>query len=350
MRYVSLFMICSVGIISACSDKSSYQHISGQTMGTSYHISYQHPDGVDVATIQATIDQRLNDINQSMSTYQDDSTISKFNRLPSATPLQIDADFIQVFTDSQKIYQQASQAFDPTVHPLVELWGFGGKMQVERLLSPPTDAQIQNAQAKVGLNKITLQGDNLSKSVDGVGLDFSAIAKGYAVDVIANTLKDNYNIKNYMVEIGGEISTLGVNDKGNPWKLAIDTPVVDSNISNRQSIATITQPVGESLHIATSGSYRNSIEYDGVRYSHTISPITGKPVADGVPSVTVLHDSVSMADGWATALSAVSSKQAQTLADEQNIQAIFILQNGTNGFKLHYSRAMREKFGDTPTP
>ncbi|USZ14288.1 FAD:protein FMN transferase [Moraxella sp. FZFQ2102] len=347
MKYAPLAMVCSAVIISACADKPAYQKISGETMGTSYHISYQHPDAsISQAAIQADIDKRLNDINASMSTYIDDSTISKFNRLPSATPLEIDADFIKVLSDSQAIFQASNHAFDPTVLPLVELWGFGGKMSVERLQAPPSSDEITAAKALIGLDKVSLNGNQLSKSVDGVGLDFSAIAKGYAVDVIANTLRDNYGITNYMVEIGGEVATSGSNDKSQPWTLAIDAPVIDSSVSNRSTITTLTQPKDGTLHIATSGGYRNSVEYNGVRYSHTINPNTGNPVAGNAPSVTVLHDTVSLADGWATALTALPYDDALKLANAQNIQAIFVIENASKtGFDIVKTDAIIAKFG-----
>lgn len=345
MKYTPIAIICSAALISACSDQPTYQKIEGQTMGTSYHISYQHPKGADAKAIQDTIDQRLQAINISMSTYMDDSTISKFNRLPSATPIEIDADFAKVLSDSQSIYQASDHAFDPTVYPLVELWGFGKQMSVERLQSPPTADEIAKAKAVIGLDKVVVNGQSIQKTVDGVGLDFSAIAKGYAVDVIAQTLKDSYGITNYMVEIGGEVATLGQNDKGKPWTLAIDAPVMDSSVKTRDIITTLTQPKDGSLHIATSGNYRNSVEYDGVRYSHTINPVTGYPVAGGAPSVTVLHDSVALADGWATALTAMPYADALAIANREGIQALFIIENSNKtGFDIVKTDAMQQKF------
>lgn len=345
MKYTPIAIICSAALISACSDKPTYQKIEGQTMGTSYHISYQHPKGADAKAIQDTIDQRLQAINISMSTYMDDSTISKFNRLPSATPIEIDADFAKVLSDSQSIYQASDHAFDPTVYPLVELWGFGKQMSVERLQSPPTADEIAKAKAVIGLDKVVVNGQSIQKTADGVGLDFSAIAKGYAVDVIAQTLKDSYGITNYMVEIGGEVATLGQNDKGKPWTLAIDAPVMDSSVKTRDIITTLTQPKDGSLHIATSGNYRNSVEYDGVRYSHTINPVTGYPVAGGAPSVTVLHDSVALADGWATALTAMPYADALAIANREGIQALFIIENSNKtGFDIVKTDAMQQKF------
>ncbi|MFB6348982.1 FAD:protein FMN transferase [Moraxella sp. ZJ142] len=351
MRYAPVIgglVVCGLAL-TACSDKPSYQSISGETMGTSYHITFKNGDNqADTAAIQASIDQRLESINDSMSTYRENSTISRFNRLSSHTPIVVDADFVQVLTDSRTVYQASNHAFDPTVYPLVELWGFGSRMNVERLQSPPSTAEIAAADSLVGLDKVLLDGDKLSKSTDGVGLDFSAIAKGYAVDVIAQTLKQEYGVVNYMVEIGGEVATLGVNSNGRPWTLGIDKPVIDSSVENRSTLTTLTQPAGEALHIATSGGYRNSLEYNGVRYSHTINPTTGQPVANNAPSVTVLHDSVALADAWATALTAVPYPDALTLANNQGVMALFVVENASKtGFEIVKTHAMQQKFAKT---
>ncbi|WP_227511812.1 FAD:protein FMN transferase [Psychrobacter sp. ENNN9_III] len=205
-------------------------------MGTSYHISYQLPDKVTEADVQAAIDERLQQINDSMSTYQSDSTISKFNQLGKDTPITIDADFSHVLDISRQVYAQSGGAFDPTVIPLINTWGFGSTMTVERLQSPPSATEIATAQALVDFDSVVKQDQTLYKTKDGIGLDFSAVAKGYGVDVIADVLKDRYNIRNYMVEIGGEIATSGVNNKQQPWQIAIDAPIEGSTVSERQTI------------------------------------------------------------------------------------------------------------------
>ena len=293
-------------------------------MGTSYHITYKAPQGVSASTIQTSVDERLSQINASMSTYDETSTISKYNRLAAGQSIAIDADFKQVLADSRAIYNNSGGAFDPTVYPLVELWGFGARMSVERLQNPPSEAEISTIRTRIGLDKVVLDGEQLSKTVDGVGLDFSAIAKGYGVDVVADTLRNQYHISDYMVEIGGEIATFGVNDKGKPWTLAIDKPIIGSTVTNREIATTISDPAGRALHIATSGNYRNMVEYDGTTYSHTISPTTARPVVHGAASVTVVADSVALADGWATALSAVSFDDAVKMANDKGIKALFI--------------------------
>jgi thiamine biosynthesis lipoprotein len=296
-------------------------------MGTSYHISYQLPDGTNEAAIQASIDERLQQINDSMSTYIDDSTISKFNRLAANTPITIDADFSHVLETSRQVYEQSGGAFDPTVIPLIDTWGFGSTMTVERLQSPPSQAEIAQAKALVDFKSVVQEGDSLYKTKDGVGLDFSAVAKGYGVDVIADVLRQDYQIRNYMVEIGGEVASSGVNAQTQPWQIAIDAPIEGSTVTERQTIAAIRQPksMGNKMHLATSGNYRNSVIFDNKRYSHTIDPTTGEPIVGGAPSVTVAAESVGLADAWATALTAMPYEQALATAEQQDIAAMFVI-------------------------
>ena len=317
----------TIASLSACQQPPEYNYLTGETMGTSYHITYKLPKNVDEAAIQAAIDQRLQQINDSMSTYQDDSTISKFNRLAKDMPITIDADFSQVLQISKQVYEQSNGAFDPTVMPLVETWGFGSTMTVERLQSPPTALQIAEAKALVDFKGILHRGDGIYKTKDGVGLDFSAVAKGYGVDVIATVLREDYNIRNYMVEIGGEVATSGVSAQQQPWQIALDAPIEGSTVTERQTIAAIRQPInnGNKMHLATSGNYRNSIIFDDKRYSHTIDPTTGAPIVGGAPSVTVAAESVALADAWATALTAMPYEQALSIAKAKNIAALFII-------------------------
>ena len=324
---LTIIAISSVFTLSACQQKPDYNNLSGETMGTSYHISYQLPKGADEAAIQAAIDKRLQDINDSMSTYQADSTISKFNQLGKDTPIAIDADFSHVLQASRQVYELSGGAFDPTVMPLIETWGFGSTMTVERLQSPPTALEIAQAKALVDFDSVIQKDDSIYKTKDGVGLDFSAVAKGYGVDVIADVLKNTYQIRNYMVEIGGEVATSGVSAQQQPWQIAIDAPIEGSTVSTRQAMAMIRQPInnGASMALATSGNYRNSVVFDGKHYSHTIDPTTGEPIVGGAPSVTVAAETVALADAWATALTAMPYEKALATANEHDIAALFVI-------------------------
>ncbi len=326
--------IATILSLTACQQPPDYNYLSGETMGTSYHITYQLPEGADEAAIQLAIDERLQQINDSMSTYQEDATISKFNRLAKDTPITIDADFSHVLAISRQVYDQSNGAFDPTVMPLIETWGFGSTMTVERLQSPPSAAEIATALALVDFEGVIQKDQTIYKTKEGIGLDFSAVAKGYGVDVIADVLRDRYKIRNYMVEIGGEVATSGVSGQQQPWQIAIDAPIEGSTVSERQTIAAIRQPTnnGNKMTLATSGNYRNSVIFDGKHYSHTIDPTTGEPIVGGAPSVTVVAESVAHADAWATALTAMPYSKALETAEKHNIAALFIIL--VNGVEL----------------
>ncbi len=338
MRYILGFAVIT-GLLTACTPAPTYQKLSGETMGTSYHITFETPKALDLSALQAQIDARLNDVNKSMSTYDETATIMAFNRATADMPITIDADFMQVLKDSYTIYKQSGGTFDPTVKPLVDLWGFGKNLTIERLNSPPSEQEINAIGNQIGLDKVQLTGNTLVKTQNGVALDFSAIAKGYGVDTIAQTLHRN-GINNYMVEIGGEVATLGVNPAGKAWQIAIDTPSDGSTVQNRTIATTLTL---HNAHLATSGNYRNHLEWQGVRYSHTINPHTAHPVADGIPSVSVLHDSTALADGWATALTAIPQKDAIKLADTANIKALFIIKkdNTSDDWQIIKSPALQ---------
>ena len=326
--------IATILSLTACQQPPDYNYLSGETMGTSYHITYQLPEGADEAAMQLAIDERLQQINDSMSTYQEDATISKFNRLAKDTPITIDADFSHVLAISRQVYDQSNGAFDPTVMPLIETWGFGSTMTVERLQSPPSAAEIATALALVDFEGVIQKDQTIYKTKEGIGLDFSAVAKGYGVDVIADVLRDRYKIRNYMVEIGGEVATSGVSGQQQPWQIAIDAPIEGSTVSERQTIAAIRQPTnnGNKMTLATSGNYRNSVIFDGKHYSHTIDPTTGEPIVGGAPSVTVVAESVAHADAWATALTAMPYSKALETAEKHNIAALFIIL--VNGVEL----------------
>lgn len=324
---LSLMMLA----LPACQQSPQYGFIEGETMGTSYHIRYEQPESGDTTALKAAIDQRLIAINDSMSTYQDNSVITRFNRLPAGQSIQVDPDFIKVLAISKTVYGQSQGAFDPTVMPLIDAWGFGGKMTVDHLQNPPTADEIAKAKALIDFEAVKLDGQNLSKSKEGVALDFSAVAKGYGVDAIAEVLAHDYKIKNYMVEIGGEVATSGVNERHKPWQIAIDAPLTDSTVSSRETLTVIRQPKHENngnpgrMSLATSGNYRNSVVFDGVRYSHTIDPIQGTPVVGGAPSVSVAADSVALADAWATALTAMPYEKALAIASELDLAAMFVV-------------------------
>lgn len=341
MKKVAMSLFLVLAGLTACQQKPNYQKIAGQTMGTSYHITFATPQNANLEQIQQRIDARLQEINKSMSTYDDTATIMAFNRAKAGEIITIDKDFIKVFLDSKQVYQASKGAFDPTVMPLVSLWGFGREKRIDRLQSPPSEQEIQTTKNLIDFNSIILTDDKLSKQKDGIALDFSAIAKGYGVDVVADVLKNEYKITNYMVEIGGEVATLGKNPQGDFWQLGIDEPVLDSSVQNRQTIAVLSGKDTGTLHLATSGNYRNSLELKGIRYSHTIDPSTASPVVGGASSVTVLHDSTALADAWATALTAMPYEKALQLAKDNDLAVLFIVPSNVKTTKNSINNTLK---------
>lgn len=323
-----------------------YATIAGETMGTTYHIRYAEPEHLSPESIKRTVDEKLLQINKSMSTYDPTSLISQFNAAPVGKVMPIDAHFFAVMQDAKQVYEASNHAFDPSVMPLVELWGFGHELTVERLQHPPSQLQIEQAQALLGFDSIELrQKPNQLLKTKPIQLDFSAIAKGYAVDQIAQVLTNQYHINNFMVEIGGEVVTRGKNPTAQPWQIAIDEPALTPPRNQRNEQPTTNRRIihllqAHNMNIATSGNYRNTLLLDGVRYSHTIDPRTGMPVQDSVPSVTVLAKTTGLADAWATALTAVSYKEAVLLAETHDIAALFVIKTD-KGWQTVASPAMQ---------
>jgi len=268
---------------------------SGKTMGTTYHITVISGFFDRAHGLAAKIDDRLEQINASMSIYRSDSEISRFNALArSAAPFPISRDFLQVMVVAQDLYRLTGGAWDGTVAPLVNLWGFGSKTNEKRM---PTAAEIQQCRSTLGFDQITLSEDGyLVKKNPAVTLDLGSIAKGYGVDQIAELIRKN-GITDFLVEIGGEVFAAGFRQDGKPWRVGINRPDPESPPDAVYKVVALHDEA-----LATSGDYRNFFEVEGLRYSHVIDPQTGTPVANGVVSVSVLADTCTFADGLATAL------------------------------------------------
>lgn len=300
-------------------------------MGTHYHITAQLPADVNANDLHQAIQAKLESINQSMSTWRSDSLISQYNRAAIGSEVVVDQDFIEVLTISRQVYQASNGAFNPSVGALVKLWGFGPNKPLERFDSAPSDDEIEQAKQFINFASIENQGLTLYKKAP-IDLDFSAVAKGYGVDALAAILRAQ-GINNYMVEIGGEIATNGVNPKQQAWRIGIESP---DNIKGQVLRAIQVNQAA----MATSGDYRNFIQIDGKRFSHTIDPRTGKPIIHQLASVTVLAENVALADAWATALTVVGKDEALKLAEQYHLPVYLIWHNET-GFETAYSSLMK---------
>ena len=310
----SLVILVSL-LILGCSSKPEVIEISGSKMGTSYHITVI-ADQLPPEDLDQQIEQLLSKVDSSMSTYKKDSEISHFNRLPVGQTMTISQEFFEVVKISRKIWQLSSGAFDPTIGPLVDLWGFGPDGRHDSI---PSSKTIERIKEKIGFDAVILVGQTLSKHKP-VELDLSAVAKGYAVDRVADLL-EMLALPDYLVEIGGEIRVSGFNADGIAWRIALEQPQLFAEVDKIIDLTDIA--------IATSGDYRNYFERDGVRYSHTISPKTGKPIVHNLASVSVLSNSCAEADAWATAFSVLGAEQSLGLAQDLGIATYMLVrENG----------------------
>lgn len=283
----------------SCTPKDKVQEyaLNGQTMGTVYNIKIVSNSLEDkiLQNIKISLDSSLKQVNQQMSTYIADSEISLFNNHKHISEFKVSAQFAKVLKEALYVYEISSGAFDITVNPLVNLWGFGSKTKKTVI---PTDDAITSVLKTVGSNHISFIGSNtIKKENPAIEIDLSAIAKGYGVDAVSRVL-ETFNLQNYMVEIGGEIFAKGSNIRNEKWKIGIDKPkYLAMPGQDLQQIISISN-----VGVATSGDYRNYFELEGKIYSHTINPKTGKPVTHNLASVTIVAPNCMLADALATAV------------------------------------------------
>ena len=314
-------------LLSGCSSEVKAPEpvvLSGPTMGTQFHIKYFLPASVTVSAeaIQGEIEARLAAVNQRMSTYLEDSELNRFNAAETGRWFAVSEDTAQVVSLALEISRDTEGAFDVTVASLVDLWGFG---PTHREAEPPAAEQISTELAKVGYGSLQarLTPPALRKET-ALTLDLSAIAKGYAVDLVAEYL-GQVGIESYMVEVGGEIVARGHKPDGESWRIAVESPVVSQR--EVQRVIELSD-----IAVATSGDYRNYFEKNGVRYSHTIDPITGYPITHNLASVTVLAKTCARADALATALNVMGPERALAFANAHELPVLLIVKEG-NSFR-----------------
>jgi thiamine biosynthesis lipoprotein len=298
------------------SEVRQYVEFTGKTMGpVVYSIKYYQPDGINY---QMQIDSVLNLFNECLNTYRPNSEISIFNKGESIT-FQLPY-FYPVLEGSRYVFEKTDGAFDPTIMPLVNAWGFGPDKQ-----DLPDSTEVDSLRSIVDFELIKYDAKGVSKLKDGVSLDFSAIAKGYGVDVVGDFLESN-GVVDYFVEIGGEILAKGVNAEGNPWRVGIINPVGD--VFNRQLFASIDL---RDKAIATSANNYNYIIDGGKRYVHTISPQTGYPIEHSLLSASVIADDCMTADAFATAFMVVGVKKAIEITKTEALIDVFLIYEDAEG-------------------
>jgi FAD:protein FMN transferase len=328
MRKVFLILILVTSLCACQNSNKELMVINGLTMGTSYSIKIV-PNGheLDKNTVHTNIENILADINQAMSTYIDDSELSLFNQSRITDGQVLSADLYQVIQHGNQVSSISSGAFDITVGPLVNLWGFGPDPYTRDI---PTDSVIQSIKQHTGYEKLDFDAttQRISKSDPVVTIDLSGIAKGFAVDKIAQYL-NGLDIADYLVEIGGELIGKGTNAKQQAWQIGIE----QANPLERS----VQRIVGlDNIAMATSGDYRNYFEKDSVRYSHTIDPVSGKPISHTLAAVTVLHNSAMHADALATAFMVSGPEKSLALANEIGV-ALYMIIKTNAGFEERYN-------------
>tara|TARA_B100000497_G_C7694325_1_gene423332 strand:+ start:3991 stop:5010 length:1020 start_codon:yes stop_codon:yes gene_type:complete len=306
--------------------KAPYQSIKGKTMGTTYSIIYQGRDD-----IKGDVDVLLKDINSEVSTYITSATISQYNE--SETVFVIDTGkqhFVKNWNASKIVYKETEGFFDPSVMPLINYWGFGYTEKKAR--SEIDSTAVEKMMKGVGLDKIIDSESFLYKPIPSAQLDFSAIAKGYAVDALAESLEEK-GCKNYLVEVGREVYAKGLNVSGQKWKVGISTPSSEAAIDDISRVVELTDS-----GVASSGNYRNFYIVDGKKYGHTIDPHTGYPSLNDLLGTTVISKSCMRSDAYATAFLAMGLERASILVEElDEVEACFFYSNQEGTIIKKYS-------------
>ncbi len=348
MRWLTLIYITALFVAaSACQAPSDgeatlYLQLKGETMGTYYAITYGDEQQRD---FKASIDSLLKVINSEVNTYDPSSTISRFNQAEEKWPVAVGESqklhFTNNFELAKKIVALSGEALDPTVMPLVNYWGFG--YEKKEAVTAVDSNRVDSLMSFVGMGKVGMltNGDTtfLVKDLPGVQLDFSALAKGYAVDKIGEFLFTK-NINNYLVEIGGEVVCRGVNAKGQIWNIAINDPRPGAGLSDFVAVLPL-----DNKGMATSGNYRNFYEVDGKKYGHTINPKTGFPEKHELISASIVAMDCMTADALATACMVKGPNGAFEMIEEmKNVDGFFVYRKDGTELDFKYTEGLSQFF------
>jgi len=303
-----------------------YQHCRGTIFGTTYSIAYQHKEN-----LQPEIEACMQAVDSALSMFNEKSIISSVNR---NEPTRLNDMFLNVFKLAQQVSADTEGAFDITVGPLVNAWGFG--YQNGEL---PNQHAVDSLRQFIGYQKVQYDGKTIHKDDPRIVLDCSAIAKGYGVDVVAQLLRDK-GVENYLVEIGGEVATRGISDKRLPWKIGVTKPT-DKPMSEQNELQTVLNVTDKCM--ATSGNYRNFYYKGGRKYAHTIDPKTGYPVQHNILSATVLADQCAVADAYATSFMVMGLEKAKKLLKKHPDLMAYLIYDEKGHNQVWYSPSLKEK-------
>ena len=327
-------MLVALLVLPGCGPRPQLR-LSGRTMGTTWHVTLVGRGSA--VLLQEKIERRLEEINQGLSTYREDSEIRRFNRFRrKSEEFPISRDFLQVMKVAARVFELSGGAWDGTVMPLVDLWGFGPAGPVGE---PPGEEKIASALAQVGFAKIEIRDSGaLVKHDPSVTLDLASIAKGYGVDQVAELVRRE-GFTDFIVEIGGEVRAGGARRDGRPWRVGISRPRPDALPDEVYRVAFL-----HDEGFATSGDYRNYLVRDGVRYSHILDPRTGHPVTNKVVSVSIRAPDCTLADGLATAVMVMGAEEGLALVERlDDVEGLVVVETPAGGLQDRPSTGFRSE-------
>jgi FAD:protein FMN transferase len=329
MKFIGL-TLGLFSFLNACmAQKSEFVKISGFAQGSNYHITYENSKNADYS---AAIDSILKAFDKSCSMYDPNSIISRINK--NDPTVEADDWFINVFKKSAEVNALSDGVLDITVGPVVRAWGFG-----DAPIAKHDKAYIDSLLQFVGMDKVRLEGRKVIKKYPGVSLDVNAVAQGYSVDVVSQFFEGK-GIKNYLVEIGGEVHCKGTNAKNNVWRVGIDKPT-DGNITPGSQLQAIIELDNKSM--TTAGNYRKFFVENGVKYGHTIDPKTGTPAKNTLLSATVVCDDAITADAWDTAFMVLGLEKSKELLKKlPGIEVYFIYSNKQGQYEVFVSEGLKK--------
>ena len=326
LPFLVLLIVGTVLIIRQ-QQSTPYQKNAGLIFGTTYSVTYQC--GED---LQEEIEAELKKVDDEFSMFNSQSIVARLNK---GEQPELSNDFIDVFKLARQVSEDTDGAFDITVAPLVNAWGFGFKHE-----QMPSKEQVDSLRELISYRYVTLKDKTITMQKPGMMLDFSVIAKGYGVDVVARLL-ERHDIKNYMVEIGGEITTRGINPERVPWRIGVNKPSEDA-LNENHELQTILNVTDKSM--ATSGNYRNFYVKGGKKYAHTIDPKTGYPVQHSLLSATVLTDRCAKADAYATSFMVLGMDGAKKILERhKELMAYLIYTDNKGNLSVWYSPSLKDK-------
>ena len=339
-------IILGLALVAAFAVKGFYIKnpvLVGGTMGTSYSVTVKGSvSRRKVDQLYRKIEDELAEVNRQMSTWIEESEISRFNRSTNTEPFQTSEAFAQVVGAALELSASTGGAFDPTLNPLLNLWGFGSDSKERKV---PSDAEIVRAKKRTGWHKLHIdeKTSSLWKNIPGLQLDLGAIAKGYGVDAVGRLL-DREGYENWFVEVGGEVAVRGTNPDGVPWRIGIQFPTTNPVVDRLQGILNLTQGA-----VATSGDYRNYIQQDGILYSHILDPRSGRAVLSDTASVSVAAPDCMHADGIATALFVMGADEGLAWVEQQpEVEALFLVRGADGEISEKFSSGFVAATGYAP--